>query len=268
MSDGGSDYGPADHEFIIRMASLDIADIDTPPSPPRTPSPVPQVLPPMARHTFPSMRSRTSTSDNPTLYQFESPTRRGLTTEWSIAGSATQGVPGAHVRAVQKRPRKKKNAPAAAYTVFRGRKTGVSLTWEEVKPLVIGARGAIYRSYTTVEAAHAAYTYAWARSWVRSTNDPLGAGIPHLPAPVPDASKHNPLHAPEDDGKWYIVYWGINPGVYGSHLECQLNTIGVRGALHESIDGELSIALTKYRAAVRRGNAGMAPPPMYSDVFN
>jgi hypothetical protein len=54
-----------------------------------------------------------------------------------------------------------------------------------------------------------------------------------------------------------------------SSLECQLNTLGVRGALHESVIGR-SVALAKYAAAARGGNTRMAPPPWYNttDVFS
>ncbi|KAJ7661910.1 hypothetical protein DFH06DRAFT_1129089 [Mycena polygramma] len=263
MADHSSDYGPDDNEFMARMASLDLADVETPPSPPRTPSPPAGLLPPIERHTFPSMRSRTFTSDLRTVYHFESPTRRGFTTEWSVAGSATQGVAGAHVRAVQKRRRKKKkNPPPAAYAVFCGLKTGVCLTWEEAAPLVIGVSCSIYRSYSTVEGAHTAYSYAWVRRWVRRSTDPIVSGIPRLPAPTPGPGQDNPLRDDDDEGKWYIVYRGITPGVYASHLESQLNTVGVRGSLHERIDGPLSVALQKFR----NGETSMAPAPAYSDV--
>jgi hypothetical protein len=49
-------------------------------------------------------------------------------------------------------------------------------------------------------------------------------------------------------------------------LECQLNTVGVRGALHQSVEG-ISAALAKFAAAAGRGEATIAEVPPYSDVF-
>lgn len=143
------DYDPA---FLAFIARLDLNDTGTalPPQPPRTPSPTLE-SDAVHRHTFPSMDSRRSDSNtpNPTVYQFESPTRCGSTTHWcvrllfwfpfhqlksifhrSLAGSATQGVANAHVRAIQTGGRRKKpRTHIAAYTVFCGRQHGVFKTW-------------------------------------------------------------------------------------------------------------------------------------------
>lgn len=54
--------------------------------------------------------------------------------------------------------------------------------------------------------------------------------------------------------------------IVGPSVECQLNTVGVRGALHESIEGK-SIALSKYNAAVHRGEVAVVTPPFPDDVF-
>ncbi|KAJ7907847.1 hypothetical protein B0H13DRAFT_2331944 [Mycena leptocephala] len=81
---------------------------------------------------------------------------------------------------------------------------------------------------------------------------PISA-IPALPQPLPEDLGANPLHETEAlDDRWYMVYCGIRPGVYRSHLECQLNTLGVRGALHESVIGR-ACAFSKYAKAESAG---------------
>ncbi|KAJ7837459.1 hypothetical protein B0H13DRAFT_2261035 [Mycena leptocephala] len=264
------DYDPA---FLAFIARLDLNDTGTAlsPPPPRTPSPTPE-SDAVHRHTFPSMNSRRSDSNtpNPTVYQFESPTRCGSTTHWSLAGSATQGVANAHVRAIQTGGRRKKpRTHIAAYTVFCGRQHGVFKTWAETEPLVKRVSKCIFRGYGTLAEARAAYEYAAARSWVRVADAPVIAAIPHLPQPqvASSANLTNPLNGNEDfNGRWFVVYAGITPGVYRSLLESQLNTLGVPGAIHESIVG-WSAAWAKFTEATGRNETRVGPAPAYDDVF-
>ncbi|KAJ7687886.1 hypothetical protein B0H14DRAFT_3533721 [Mycena olivaceomarginata] len=192
--------------------------------------------------------------------------QRGLTTEWSIAGMATQGVPGGHVRAIQHSTpkKKKKKLTAAAYVVFCGRMCGVFNTWEETEQLVIGVRNNIFRGYPTLGQAHAAFAYAEARSWTRVCDADV-TPIPTLPQPLPASEINNPLHVSETlDDRWYIVYCGILPGVYHTHLECQLNALGIPAALHESVVGKAA-AFSKYAAAIRRGHTSVVAT-VYSEA--
>jgi hypothetical protein len=147
----------------------------------------------------------------------------------------------------------------------------------ETTPLVIGVSNNIFRGYPSVAAAHAAFTYAEAQSWTRVCDAPVVTGIPALPEPILASESGNPLHESETlDDFWYIVYPGIHPGVYRSQwakfslfevfadvetisLESQLNTLGVRSAVHESVVGRVA-AFSKYAAAVTRGNTrGISP---------
>ncbi|KAJ7481408.1 hypothetical protein B0H11DRAFT_1915560 [Mycena galericulata] len=173
---------------------------------PSTPSRAP-ATPHSAITTPPRTHPHTSphAGSGPTLYHFESPTRRGYTHDWA-----------------------------------------------ETKPLVNSVPNNIFRGYYTVAEAQAAFQYALQRSWVRSVDTPVTA-IPALPLPAPVIDSSNPLNGDETlDDTWYIVYRGITPGVYRSHLESQLNTLGIPGAIHESVEGKAA-ALDKYNAAVRRG---------------
>ncbi|KAJ7031436.1 hypothetical protein C8F04DRAFT_1262792 [Mycena alexandri] len=269
-----SGYSDDESELVSLLATLDLMNTPSlppdrapspPPAAPRTPSPTPFNAAIVQRHTFPAVRNRIYTSASvasPPVYRFQSPQRSGYTTEWSIAGAATQGVPHAHVHTVtsgghRKKPRTRK----AAYVVFVGRGTGIFLTWHETERLVKGVSGCIFRGYSSLDQAEAAYAYAVERSWVRTSTTAVAAAIPTLPQPVQIADGVNPLNGSEEfDGVWYVVYRGITPGVYRSHLECQLNTVGVRGMLHESVRG-ISVALSKYECARARGNTVAAPPP-------
>ncbi|KAJ7432731.1 hypothetical protein FB451DRAFT_1420337 [Mycena latifolia] len=259
-----------DPDLLALIANLDLRD-NAPrraPSPaPRTPSPHPPAYS-LTPHTFPAHRPRTYTSTGtPTIYLYQSPTRRGQTNDWSEAGAATQGVPSGHVRAVAGTKKKKKGRTqtAAAYAVFCGKRCGVFYTWDEVKPLVNRVHNSIFRGYTSATDARAAFAYAEERSWTRVAGAPLGI-IPRLPQPV-IFEPHNPLNGSENcDARWYLVYRGIFPGIYRSHLECQLNTLGISGAVYESIEG-LVAARRKYDEAVERGDVGIIAPSYSSDPF-
>ncbi|KAJ6503115.1 hypothetical protein DFH09DRAFT_1102052 [Mycena vulgaris] len=167
-----------------------------------------------------------------------------------------------HLGGSKKKPRAKK----AAYVVFCGKQCGVFLTWAETEKLVSGVRHSIFRGYRSQSEASAAFAYAQARSWTRVSDAPLVVSIPALPQPIEDRVPSllpNPLNGSEAlNGQWYIVYRGICPGVYRSHLESQLNTLGVRGSLHESIEGRAS-AIQKFDAATRRGDVRVIPPTYY-----
>ncbi|KAJ7152747.1 hypothetical protein C8R43DRAFT_1127201 [Mycena crocata] len=261
---------PDDGELLSMLDRLNLrerAAAEVVVTPPRTPPPLPQspsTLPP--RHTFPSTRARTYTTPNAersTIYHIQSPNFETFTRHWSTAGAATQGVAGAHVHAVQMpSPSKYKHSKKAAYVVFVGTNYGVFLTWAETRALVNGVSGCIFRGYTTLAEARAAFAYAEARQWIRIAGTPPTVGID---VPQPNMSYHNPLNGNETlDSLWYVVYRGIFPGVYRSHLECQLNTLGVPGSLFESVVGQAR-ALAKFARATHLTEVDVAPAPAYSD---
>ncbi|KAJ7642646.1 hypothetical protein DFH06DRAFT_1137194 [Mycena polygramma] len=204
-----------------------------------------------------------------TQYLFETPTRIGLTTEWSVAGGLTQGVPGTTVRASPSSPKKKKRRPRAnVYVVFVGKVPGLSYDWSEARKSVDGVSNSIYRGYRNPEIAEAAYIYAVERSWTRISDSTARAPIPSLPHPEDEEARYNPLHVTEAlDDKWYIVYRGICPGVYRSLLESQLNTLGVRGAVHESVEGK-DFAFQKFARARTEHMTRFLLPTYHPDVIS
>ncbi|KAJ7603461.1 hypothetical protein DFH06DRAFT_1350221 [Mycena polygramma] len=199
------------------------------------------------------------------------------TTEWSEASHLTQGVPEARVRSVV--PRSPKKRPKnRAYAVFYGIIPGVYLEWygpEGAEVQVSGVPGSLYRGYPFPDDAEAAYEYARDRNWTgvrtrrpRSYRAPpslSSSAIEALPVPTPlFESTHNPLHGPvdSDNRTWYIVYAGITPGVYLSHLECALNIVGLPGASHDSTDS-LSEARRRWAEAERAGTIRVVTHPYY-----
>ncbi|KAJ6454922.1 hypothetical protein C8R47DRAFT_1228444 [Mycena vitilis] len=184
--------------------------------------------------TTPSLSPVRPREEEERVYHFQTPIESGFTDRWDLAAAKTQGVPGSSPQRLtpKRNPRRKKGG----YAVFVGKVPGPYRDWDDVVSLVTGVPCNIHRSYGTYEKATAAYEYAKARSWTRSSYSTFTApssSIPRLPTPnVLDPL--NPLHDNEDDSLWYVVYSGIAPGVYQSSLEYSLNVVGVRGAVHDS----------------------------------
>ncbi|KAJ6494169.1 hypothetical protein DFH09DRAFT_1104310 [Mycena vulgaris] len=214
-----------DPTFLTLLSGLNLdeftqnqpsAAASQPPSPTRTPSPQPPA--------YSAHRQHLSLS-SATVYHYNSPSRRGHTTDWSIAGSATQGV--------------------------------------KTKSLVSGVSNCIFRGYASIDEAHAAFAYAQARAWTRMSGVAAPA-IPVLPQPHHAFEARNPLNGAEQfDGRCERPSLPSLPSPADTpifSLESQLNTVGIRGSLHESIAGEPA-ALAKYAAAARRGDTAVLSPP-------
>ena len=88
----------------------------------------------------------------------------------------------------------------------------------ETEPLVSGVANCIFCGYASLVDAHAAFVYAQARSWTRALSSPhTFVPIPFLPQPDTSPPSPNPLNGTEIvDTRWYVVYRGIQPGVYRS----------------------------------------------------
>ncbi|KAJ7880929.1 hypothetical protein B0H13DRAFT_1891595 [Mycena leptocephala] len=237
----------ADEEILNLIAALNLAGPDSdlnlptaslPQTPPQTPSHRPP--PYTTRSTF---RPQPETRDSPgtsTLYYYESPTRHGYTPEWwSAAGNATQGISGGHVHVVQQRgPRKnkkKKTGSWRAYVVFCGRQCGVFLTCTSPTIFIVVTSQWLRPTplLSTPE-----------RSWTRVADAAfVGPPIPALPVPLGINDDHqNPLNGSEtldDFCKSQNSQQPLNLLLVLS-LECQLNTLGVSGAVHESVKGKIA----------------------------
>ncbi|KAJ7205083.1 hypothetical protein C8J57DRAFT_1259100 [Mycena rebaudengoi] len=236
----------SDTEIVALIASLDLAEtpVDSPSAGSKPPGYSPLTETPRRVHTA--------------IYVYASPIRQDVTTEWSIAGSASQGVPNTTVHRVKKKA--KKSRQSGAYVVFHGHQPGVYSTWREACTLVNGVSNTIFHGYHTLAEANAAIKYAEDRGWTHRCNSQRPEpAIPALPTPMLTSDLPNPLHGSHINNKWFVVYRGITPGVYQSLLEALLNTVGVPTSLYEGIDTKQE-AINKYRGAVERGEvAGVLP---------
>ncbi|KAJ7436469.1 hypothetical protein B0H11DRAFT_2256174 [Mycena galericulata] len=237
--------------------------VDAPPStPPRPLTPDQPVL--------------ASLSETATLYRFSSPTKSGLTEDWSEAAHAMQTA-SAQVRAMRK-PRKKRSKKVA-YVVFRGRHVGIMSTWhvffwtsrlrtayqgssprDEVEDAISGIPFAIHKGFASRETAMAAFQHAEANAWTSTavawTSLPIS--MTRAPLPVADATPTSlPAVATRDPkDPWYVVYAGINPGIFPTSVECMLNVLGIQDSVYESVP-TFSEAQAKFARALRRGEVSV-----------
>ncbi|KAJ6509359.1 hypothetical protein C8R47DRAFT_1208543 [Mycena vitilis] len=224
----------------------------------RPPPPRPQTPPPPYSPTLPATRNPVAagnitsipptTPSRPATYSFHSPTLCGQTQDWSEAASATQGIPHASVSGS---PRAKRRRKKGAYVVFRGRSIGVCHTWAEVQADTSGVRFALQQGYPTPERALAAFELAEANGWTCASRSwsavPITASL--APKPWPHQSG---LSARGDDDPWYVVYAGVNPGIYGTSLECSLNVLGIRCSHYDSAL-TFEAAQAQFARAIERG---------------
>ncbi|KAF8877473.1 hypothetical protein CPB85DRAFT_1443592 [Mucidula mucida] len=173
----------------------------------------------------------------------------GTTTDWSEASAHQQQ--GAHVLTLS--PRKKSRRRAQVFVVFIGRVPGVYCTWPETKSQVSGETCSLYLSYLTLEFAQAAYAYAQAREWVHTSAAMAPRAFQRVTLLHPPLLEHlesNPTAAGVAAARWYVVYAGIQPGIYRTFVKSGMNWIGVPGAAQESF-----VSLERARAAFQCGIA-------------
>ncbi|KAJ7093634.1 hypothetical protein C8R43DRAFT_964568 [Mycena crocata] len=200
-----------------------------PPAPPPPASPVkPKPSPPVTPVTSPRREK---------LYEYSSPSDSGLTRHWSKAGSTTQGKAGSQVRVLEqvRLPSSKK----VAYVVYRGTDVGVKDSWAEVRRATERVRFAIHQGYASRAQAVAAFDRAHGNGWTCASGTWSTAPVDPDSAPRPFDSKSpeasDILSSRTPDDRWYIVYAGIHPGIFPTHVECQLNVLGIQSSLHECV---------------------------------
>ncbi|KAJ7909219.1 hypothetical protein B0H13DRAFT_1877970 [Mycena leptocephala] len=238
-SDGSTEYFSDDGE-------------ESPHTPPRTPPPPPRTP------TRPSAGQQRLPTDHPNsrasatrLYVFNSPSEHGLTPEWPKPLMLPSG---SQMRLPNDSPR------ALATRITMERTPYFSGQFQAYIPGVQNVSGALFQGYRTLRDAQAAYEYAQTKSWtgvcsLTSTRTPSSRILRHkMPRPVADEATPNPLHR----GKWYIVYKGVEPGVYLSSLECGLHTTGLSGSTYDSTDDE-STARARFVTASENGRTSCIP---------
>ncbi|KAJ7829905.1 hypothetical protein B0H13DRAFT_2372254 [Mycena leptocephala] len=174
------------------------------------------------------------------LYAYVTLQQTGVTSSWSEASALTQGISGTSPYRLSSRSRAPRRS-FGGYAVFCGLETGAFKHWlSETGPLVIGVSNSVYQGYATFALAQAAYEYAHSRGWTRVFVPAVPTTAAPLSGPLPVADwlfdSPNPLHGGgvRGNGRWYVVYRGITPGVYQSSLECNLNTRGLSRSCYDS----------------------------------
>ncbi|KAJ7060664.1 hypothetical protein C8F01DRAFT_1083660 [Mycena amicta] len=233
--------------IIIPDSDDEPASTETPPPPlPETPPPPP--LPVTARRE----------------YLYSSPTVPPThTTEWSQAAKATQGVANGHVRLVAREPAPRKKA--VCWVVFRGRENGIFHQWNLAEAATAGFRLAVYQGYTNVSDAERAYNYAVERRYTSTQPQASGLALPLAQIPASMVDENNDVDEARlvpraADDPWYIVYRGVNPGIYPTYLEVALNTNGVSLAGHDSRE-TLADAILAFHGAKLRGDVQVRRQP-------
>ncbi|KAJ7605233.1 hypothetical protein DFH06DRAFT_1150624 [Mycena polygramma] len=228
-----------------------------PPVRPETPPPRysrrPPPNTPATRPAPSSSRAAIATPEPPTVTPPSTPPARcGETMHWSQAANATQGVPNSVVFGS---PRAKRRGKRAVYVVFRGRTVGVMDTWyesayalhrttrthppfrrAEAEAATRGVRFSLHQGYSTETPAREAFQLAQANGWTSTSQTwsvvPLSSSL--APQPWGTASTPSTALCPrEPSDPWYVVYSGVNPGIFGTSVECALNVLGIRSSYHE-----------------------------------
>ncbi|XP_073127998.1 uncharacterized protein [Henckelia pumila] len=101
-----------------------------------------------------------------------------------------------------------------SYVVFKGRNPGIYSTWEETDAQVTGFRLAEHKSYHTREDVVKAYTKYMEKN---------------------HSTQASPC-APKKKGKTYVVYKGLNPGIYDTWEETDAQVTGFSDSEDENVD--------------------------------
>ncbi|KAJ7606435.1 hypothetical protein B0H17DRAFT_1221755 [Mycena rosella] len=243
---------PLDIEDLFASLSLD-APLTPLPSPPSSLAPPPpKPCPQLPKPGYAA----------PAKCIYSSPTRAGYSDDWSQAGHTSQGSPNSHVHALHKT--RKPHSKKGTYAVFRSGTIGVLISWDQVVASTSGVRFALYQGYPTRAIALAAFEWALACGWTSADPSPSIAPISSseapllitpLPAILPDI--RDSVLAPRSPGNpWYVVYAGINPGIFASSIECALNVLGIASSLHKRVDTYANTH-AKFWRAHKRGEVTM-----------
>ncbi|KAJ7882723.1 hypothetical protein B0H13DRAFT_1890745 [Mycena leptocephala] len=251
--DDPEEYTQYDAEFLALLANLDLRDVpSTPSSSPGQPARGTLPASPFGRghasshRTQPPQTPQTSTLRCTAVAPC---TPSGLEPPPYSVGPHT--FPTARSRTYQ---------PSSPTLYHFESPTGADTQWNG------HLQAALLKVYTTVMHMLSSEVLASRESKKRHTSFSVCHPCPS--ATLPEDLSTNPLHETEAlNDWWYMVYCGIHPGVYRSHLECQLNTLGVHGTLHESVIGR-ACAFSKYAKAESTGLVKVVAPMYYPDAHD
>ncbi|TRM63044.1 hypothetical protein BD626DRAFT_368110, partial [Schizophyllum amplum] len=148
------------------------------------------------------------------------------------------------------------------YVVFIGRVAGVYTTWPECKAQVNGVKHNSYQGYPSVSEARAAFDVARRRGLTFScSNATATVGRQISQTPMSSADLALGLAFLDDDASvaiaphghlWYVVFKGVQPGVYRTYNEVVLGTTGLAGAEHGSYRSRED-AIAAFKVALGEG---------------
>ncbi|KAJ7893227.1 hypothetical protein B0H13DRAFT_2339815 [Mycena leptocephala] len=139
----------------------------------------------------------------------------------------------------------------------------------EVEAATSGFRFALQQGYSAIDDAHLVFEHAQRRGWTSDNSAWSSTPMSASDAPVPLAHEHpiaplsaqgGPLSFRSPNDPWYVVYQGVNPGVFATSVECALNVLGISCSAHESVDSYAE-AWQKFRRATSEGEVHFVPFP-------
>ncbi|TRM61684.1 hypothetical protein BD626DRAFT_548868 [Schizophyllum amplum] len=178
--------------------------------------------------------------------------------------SLPERAPDTRARTLQDGQHPRVDAGGPAYAVFVGREPGVYVSWAECLVQVKGVAHNSYKVYSNFAGAERAYTAAEARGLTCTAEErasDIRRVILHQRMEPQDLALC--LHFLDDPtskamaygaSRWYVVYAGLQPGVYLTYHECSFSTSGYPGAKHESFDS-LDGAIGAMERALASGRA-------------
>ncbi|TRM56405.1 hypothetical protein BD626DRAFT_575731 [Schizophyllum amplum] len=148
------------------------------------------------------------------------------------------------------------------YVVFVGHRPGVYNSWSECLAQTKGAPHNSYKGYASFAAAERAYSAAKARGLV-CTAEMRAANVRRvirrqlltledLPLCTHFLEDATSKAMASDMSRYYVVYAGIQPGVYLTFHECSFLTSGYKGSVHRSFDTREAATQSLERAFAER----------------
>ncbi|KAJ7836463.1 hypothetical protein B0H14DRAFT_2589680 [Mycena olivaceomarginata] len=160
-------------------------------------------------------------------YHYRTPTSQGDTTEWSTAGAAHSRRPWCARTGIPLPSQKENQNPRCGRLKPKLSSAGCPIAFS-----VATRRSPLHTPPSTTPTDDCGLA-----RFNDASRQPIAAAA--LPLPITDTDTVNSLNSSEaDDDTWYVVYRGIAPGVYRSHLECQLNTLGVSNSSTSALLGK------------------------------
>ncbi|KAL1661533.1 hypothetical protein EV715DRAFT_214748 [Schizophyllum commune] len=179
---------------------------------------------------------------------------------------ATHATPST-ARAVESRSCRGRPAKRPGYVVFLGKTAGVYTTWYVVADAcnsqVAHVSHSVHHKYDSLAEAQAAFDVALGRGLTYSCGEgSIVVGRQRSAERLSPADLVLCLAFMDDETSmamaparhsWYVVYQGLQPGVYRTYVEVMLSTSGLQDAVHDKYK-ERDAAVDAFTSALQRGS--------------